>query len=128
MENDSVRTTGETTLVDMWINGKLRSVAVTRAAIEGCLELLTSESNRLSEDERSEFVRTHLTLVHKAAIERLGHSNASDDMVRIEAGQLQSGRVTSAVVAGERRTGDRRKGERRKMNLGPPGGIERRKT
>jgi hypothetical protein len=127
MENDSVRTTGDTTLVDMWINGKLRSVAVTRAAIEGCLQLPASESNRLSEDERSEFVRTHLTLVHKAAIERLGHSNASDDIVRIEAGQLQTGRVTSAA-AGERRIGDRRKGERRKMNLGPPSGIERRKS
>lgn len=127
MENDSVRTTGETTVVDMWIDGKLRSVAVTRGAIEAFLQLPSSEAGRLSEDERSEFVRTHLTLVHMAAVERLRHSDAAGDVIRIEAGQLGTGRVTSSANA-DRRTGDRRKGERRKANLGPPGGVERRKS
>ena len=126
MENDSVRTTGETTLVDMWIDGKLRSVAVTRAAIEGFLRLPSSDVGSLGEDERSEFVRTHLTLVHKAAVEQLHRSNAETDTIRIEAGQLGSARVTA--TDSDRRTGDRRKGERRKANLGPPGGIERRKS
>jgi hypothetical protein len=126
MENDSVRTTGETTLVDMWIDGKLRSVAVTRSAIESALQLPSSEAGRLGEDERSEFVRTHLTLVHKAALERLRHSDAAGDVIRIEAGQLGTGRVTS--TSADRRTSDRRKGERRKANLGPPGGIERRRS
>ena len=125
MENDSVRTTGETTLVDMWIDGNLRSVAVTRASIESFLQLQPSDAGRLGEDERSEFVRTHLTLVHKAAVDQLRHSNAATDTLRIEAGQLGTGRATSANA--DRRTGDRRKGERRKANLGPPGGIERRR-
>jgi hypothetical protein len=124
LENDSVRTTGETTLVDMWIAGKLRSVAVTRAAIESFLQV--PSDGRLGEDERSEFVRTHLTVVHKAAADCLRSSNAATDTIRIEAGQLGTGRVTS--TGGDRRTGDRRKGERRKANLGPPGGIERRKS
>ena len=126
MENDSVRTTGDSTLVDMWIDGKLRSVAVTRGAIESFLQVPSSDAGRLGEDERSEFVRTHLTVVHKAAVERLRHSSAATDTVRIEAGQLGTGRVTSSNA--DRRTGDRRKGERRKANLGPPGGIERRRT
>jgi hypothetical protein len=124
MENDSVRTTGETTVVDMWIDGKLRSVAVTRGAIETFLQL--PSDRRLGEDERSEFVRTHLTVVHKAAVECLRSSNAATDTIRIEAGQLGTGRVTSSGA--DRRTGDRRKGERRKANLGPPGGIERRRS
>ena len=124
MENDSVRTTGDSTLVDMWIDGKLRSVAVTRGAIEAFLRV--PSDRRLGEDERSEFVRTHLTVVHKAAVDCLRNSNAATDAIRIEAGQLGTGRVTSSNA--DRRTGDRRKGERRKANLGPPGGIERRRT
>lgn len=32
----------------------------------------------------------------------------------------------TAAFTGERRRGERRKGERRRLNLGPPGGVERR--
>ena len=33
MDNNSIRSVGATTLVDIWIDGKLRSICVTRSAI-----------------------------------------------------------------------------------------------
>ena len=39
MDNDAVRTSGDRTLVDMWIDGKSRTVSVTKAAIEVHLHL-----------------------------------------------------------------------------------------
>ena len=33
MENDSIRASGNNTLVDIWINGKLRSICITHEAI-----------------------------------------------------------------------------------------------
>ena len=39
MESDSVRSSGEFTVVDMWVEGKLRCISVSREAIEGFLRL-----------------------------------------------------------------------------------------
>ena len=127
MENDSVRSSGTSTLVDMWIDGKLRAISVSREAIEGFLHLTPERAASMTEAERSEFVRTHLTLVITAATTKLRSTGTDADAVAIDAGDL-GGRVTPRPDPpdGERRTGDRRKGDRRKVNLGPPPSGERR--
>lgn len=121
MENDSVRSSGATTLVDMWIDGKLRAISVSRDAIHGFLHLTPDRADAMTDDDRREFVRTHLGLVVKAATSRLRNTDAAADAVSIEAGEL-GGHAPRPVTGrdGERRNGDRRKGDRRKMNLGPP--------
>jgi hypothetical protein len=123
MESDSVRTMGDSTLVDLWIEGKFRAITVSRHAIEAFLRLPPDGSAALGEDDRREFVRTHLGLVVKAAAAKLRAAPDADTIV-IEGGELGGELV---VHASDRRNGDRRKGERRKVNLGPPGGIERRR-
>src|SRR5690349_6788700 len=88
MENDTVRSMGDSTLVDVWINGKMRSVCVSRGAIEGFLQLPADASARMSEDERREFVRTHLAIVVAAAKERLAATSANSESILIDSGQL----------------------------------------
>lgn len=122
MESDSVRTMGDSTLVDLWIEGKFRAIIISRQAIEAYLHI-PAGSDVLGETERREFVRTHLSLVVAAASARL-RADPDEETIVIEAGQLGG---QAPARAGERRTGgDRRKGDRRKLNLGPPGGVERR--
>lgn len=121
MENDSVRTMGDSTLVDLWINGKFRAVSISRQAIEAYLHLSPQDAEAMTETDRREFVRTHLSLVVSAASARL-RENPDAESVAVEALGAAAPRGT-----GERRQGDRRKGERRQRNLGPPGGVERRR-
>ena len=127
MENDSVRSSGASTLVDMWIDGKLRAISISREAIEGFLHLSPERAAAMSEEERREFVRTHLTKVITAATTKLRDTGADAESVAIEEGEL-GGRATRrpAPLDGERRSSDRRKGDRRKANLGPPPTGERR--
>ena len=129
MENDSVRTSGTSTLVDMWIDGKLRAITVSREAIECFLHLTPDRAASMSEDERSEFVRTHLTLVVSSATAKLRNTDATADAVTLDGGDL-GGRPPRqpSTENGERRAGDRRKGDRRKVNLGPPPTGERRRS
>lgn len=113
---------GDTTLVDLWIEGKFRAITISRQAIEAYLHVPPG-SDALDETERREFVRTHLSLVVAAASARL-RAEPDTETIEIEAGQLGGQAPTRA---GERRNGgDRRKGDRRKKNLGPPSGVERR--
>ena len=123
MENDSVRTMGDSTLVDLWIDGKFRAITISRQAIESYLQLAPGAAESMGETDRREFVRTHLSLVVRAATALL-HSKPGTETIVIEAGQLGSGARTGGRE--RREGGDRRKGDRRKLNLGPPGGIERR--
>jgi len=128
MENDSVRTSGSRTLVDMWIDGKLRAISVSREAIEAFLHLPSDLAAAMSDDDRSEFVRTHLALVVTAATNRLRNTNASADSVMIDAGDL-GGHVGPGTGdrSGDRRRSDRRQGDRRKVDRGPPPSGERRR-
>jgi hypothetical protein len=128
MENDSVRTSGSSTLVDMWIDGKLRAITVSREGIESFLHLTPDCAEAMSDDERSEFVRTHLTLVVSSATAKLRSTDATAPSVVLEDGDL-GGRPARRPSAedGERRAGDRRKGDRRKVNRGPPPTGERRR-
>jgi hypothetical protein len=133
MENDSVRSSGESTLVDMWIDGKLRAITVSREAIDAALQLSPERASALTDDQRREFVRTNLTRVVAAATEQLRAGDSTADTVTLEAGHL-GGRIGRPAAArrsepalGERRRSDRRKGDRRKAKLGPPPTGERRR-
>ena len=125
MENDSVRTIGDSTLVDMWLSGKVRSISVSREAIAEFKGLRAGLAAALSDDERSEFVRTHLTLIATAAAARV-KDDPDADTVTIETGQLRRDDV--GKEPDRRHGGDRRKGDRRKRNAGPPTGVERRRS
>jgi hypothetical protein len=136
VENDSVRTSGNYTLLDMWIDGKIRAISLSREAIETFLQLPPGQAAAMSDDDRREFVRTHLSLVVRAATNRLHETDPDADAVMIDAGQrgAQAGAEAGGQVSGrggersgERRQGDRRKGDRRKVNLGPPPSGERRR-
>ena len=110
MENDTIRSSGGNTLIDIWVKGKLRPICVTRAAIETFLG--PDAPQAMSDEARCEFVRTHLPQVVAAAKDRLKDGEPEADTVIIDAGLLGG--------AGERRTPDRRTGERRKGIKLPP--------
>jgi len=112
MENDSIRSSGTDTLVELWIDGKLRAICVTQEAIGAFVGF--TEMAAMADKERCEFVRTNLPLVIAAAKTRL-EDDAEADSVTLDAGQLPrpDGRQ------GERRQGDRRKTERRKADRKP---------
>ena len=124
MENDSIRVSGSSTLVDIWVNGKLRAISVTKQAIDAFVG--STASKGMSDDDRCEFVRTHLPLLVTAVKARLRESSHDLDEVTVDVGHL-GGRVTErrkgerrkvklpkeSLPHGERRQGDRRKGDRR---------------
>ncbi len=128
MENDSIRASGSDTLVDIWVNGKLRAICVTSQAID--IFLGPERAGEMSEEQRCEFVRTHLPMLVKAVKATLRESNPDADVVNIDIGKFGSAadrrkserrtsdrRKTSVPKArlpyGERRRGDRRKKDRR---------------
>lgn len=123
METDSIRTSGDNTLVDIWIDGKMRSISVSGEAIAAFLRL-TPDRAALADEDRREFVRTHLDLVVNMARDRLRDMDPGASAVVIDA---NSGRGQPRAQADDRPSGDRRKGDRRKANLGPPASGERRR-
>jgi hypothetical protein len=121
MENDSIRSVGSDTLVDIWIDGKMRALSVSQEAIGAFLGF--EQAGGMSDQDRCEFVRTNLPLIVTAAKQRLSETNRSAGEVVIDVGQLPrpDGR------SGDRRNSDRRKGERRKVRVPRAGQPERRK-
>jgi hypothetical protein len=129
MDNDAVRTSADRTLVDMWIDGKSRTVSISRAAIEAHLGLTPDRAAEMSDEDRREFVRANLKLLASAASELVRSSDPNALNVDIDVGQFTGNApAPQAPVASDRRQGDRRKGgDRRKVNLGPPPSGERRR-
>jgi hypothetical protein len=107
MENDSIRASGNHTLVDIWINGKLRAISVSREAIDAYVGF--DKATAMSDEDRCEFIRTHLPLVVSAAKARLHDASPGADSVLIDNGHLGS-------RGGDRRKAERRKADRRKTN------------
>jgi hypothetical protein len=123
MDNDAVRSSGDRTIVDMWIEGKFRSVSVTKAAIEAHLQLSDEQAAEMTDDDRREFVRANLKLLAAAAADQVRDTDPDAATVLLE---RLSGPVGQPRE--ERRRGDRRKGgDRRKANLGPPSSGDRRR-
>jgi hypothetical protein len=110
MENDSIRSSGGATLVDIWIEGKLREVAISDEAIGAYVGFERARS--MTDEARCEFVRTNLSLLIRAAKARL-KDNPLSDSIRVDAGHLPR----SDGRSGERRAIERRKSERRKADV-----------
>lgn len=117
MENDSIRPSGTDTLVDIWIDGKMRSLCVSQQAIGAYIGF--DQAKGMSERDRCEFVRTNLALVVKAAKERLRDTDVTADNVALDVGQLPR----ADGVSGDRRKVDRRKTERRKASVPRAAGL-----
>lgn len=122
MENDLIRSSGTSTLVDIWVEGKVRAISVSQAAIGAFLGF--DEARSLSERDRCEFVRNNLPLVVTAAKNRLRETDLTSDTVTIEVGHLP--RTDGGT--GDRRKAGRRKTERRKTNQPRANQTERRKS
>ena len=122
MENDSIRSVGSDTLVDIWIEGKMRALCLSQEAIGAFLGF--ERAGGMSDLDRREFVRTQLPLIVSAAKDRLAETGADADALTIDVGQLPRGDGRS----GERRVSDRRKVERRQLKVPRPGAPERRKS
>lgn len=120
MENDSIRPSGTDTLVEIWIEGKLRAVCVSQEAIGAYLGFEAAAN--MSDRDRCEFVRSHLPLVVKSAKERLRATGITADNVVIAVDDLprDDGRK------GNRRRTERRKTERRKADV-PRGNLPERR-
>jgi len=122
MENDTIRSSGGNTLVDIWIDGKMRGICVTRGAVEMHLGLPADQAALMSDEDRCEFVRTNLTLIMKAATSWLRKTSPIADTITIDTGQL-------GVRGQDRRKTERRKTERRKVDrpgAAPSSGERRR--
>jgi hypothetical protein len=127
MDNDAVRTSADRTLVDMWIDGKSRTVSISRAAIEAHLRLTPDRAASMTDEDRREFVRGNLKLLATAASELVRQGDANAITVDIDVGQF-TGNAPAPAAAADRRQGDRRRGgDRRKVDLGPPPSGERRR-
>jgi hypothetical protein len=107
VENDSIRASGTDTLVDVWVEGKLRAICITREAIETFAGF--DGASGVSEASRCEFVRTHMPQIVSAAKTQLREGNSAADEVIIAAGHLGG--------ASDRRKNERRNTERRKLKL-----------
>ena len=121
MENDSIRASGSNTLVDIWIEGKMRSLCVSQQAIGAFIGF--DEAREMTDRDRCDFVRTNLALVVAAARTRLRDTDLTADDVILDVGQLP--RPDGA--SGERRKAERRKVDRRKSDRPRPGAPERRR-
>jgi len=129
MEGDSIRANGTKVVVGIWIDGAMRSISVTKAAIAG--RVGREKAAAMSDEERCSFVRSNLPLVVSAAKVLLEGKGATEN-VTLGGGSLV---VSEGGRIGDRRHNDRRKGERRRRAA--PGAsptqrerrhIERRKT
>lgn len=111
MESDSIRPSGSNTIVDMWIDGKLRQIVVPQEAIGAFLGFDRAEG--MTENDRCEFVRTHLALLVTAAKTKLSGTNAAADSVVVDGAHLAK---LGSGPARDRRKDERRKADRRKSN------------
>lgn len=110
MENDSIRASGTDTLVDIWIDGKVRAICITREAIGAYLDF--ERAGGMSDDDRCAFVKNNLSLILSAAKARLRDKDPTANSVVIDAGHLArpDGKAT------DRRQKERRKTDRRKTS------------
>ena len=124
MDNDSIQSSGDNTLVTIWVEDKLRAITISREAIETFLQLPPERAMSMTDEDRREFVRTHLRLVTAAARTLLLSGDPTADTVTIDDGHL--GGQVGERPSERRQNGDRRKGDRRKVDR--PVAIDRRRS
>ncbi len=106
MENDSIRSSGSDTLIDLWIDGQLRGICISEEAIGAFVGF--AQATIMSDKDRCEFVKSNLPLVLAAAKARLPDAPDASS-IKLEAGHLP----TADGGGTDRRKEDRRKDERR---------------
>ena len=108
--------------MDIWIDGKMRSICISQEAIGAYLDF--DRVARMTEDERCEAIKNNLAVVLKAAKARLREGDPTMQSIILDAGHLPrpDGKAT------DRRRGDRRKGDRRKGARPLGAQPERRRT
>ena len=108
-------------LVDIWIDGKMRSICITQEAIGAYLDF--DQLSAMSDDDRCVFVKNNLALVLSAAKSRLREGDPTAQTIVLDAGHLPrpDGKAT------DRRRTERRKSDRRKTNQPLAGKPERRR-
>ena len=109
MENDTIRSSGGNTLVDLWVEGKMRAIEISRGAIEAHLGLLSDRTTAVSDEDCCEFVRANLAVILAAAKSKLRETGPGTATIRIDTGELGS---AAGGRSGERRKTDRRKSDR----------------
>lgn len=123
MEGDTIRTSGSDTLIDLWVEGRVRQIVVTREAIAATLG--ADMASNMDEAQRENFVRQRMKLVQAAARTAVAERPALERIV-IRAAALVDPYLGGG---GERRRSDRRIGDRRRIQ-GPisslPAGERRR--
>ena len=122
MENDSIRSSGTNTLVEIWIDGKLRGICVSHQSIGAYVGF--DQASGMTEQDRCEFVRNHLPLIVTAAKNIIRDTDPAADSVIIDVDELPrpDGKV------GDRRKTDRRKADRRKTAQPLGGEPDRRRS
>ena len=90
METDSIRATGDSAVVDLWIEGKVRAITVPRRAIEAYLPSRREDAAPMTEADRCDFVRKNLGLIARAATGRLAGDRTATAL-SIEPGELARG-------------------------------------
>jgi hypothetical protein len=117
MENDSIRASGSNTLVDIWIEGKVRAICVTQAAIGATIGF--DQAAAMTEEGRCDFVRRNLAQIVKGAKAALRRGDPNATSVTVDEAQLADpGAARGDRRRKERRTGDRRKADRPVATLG----------
>lgn len=109
MEGDTIRTSGTATLIDLWVEGQMRELVVTREAIAAAVG--AERAAAMSEAERCEFVRTRLSLIQDAARTAAREGGEGLTRITLAAACLVDPSLGSG---GERRRSARRATDRRK--------------
>ena len=89
MEIDVIRTSGDDTVVALWVAGRIRTVAVPRWAVAASLGLSGAAATAMSDHDCREFVRKRLGAVAAAADDKLSGSDPDADWVTLDAALLR---------------------------------------
>lgn len=115
MEGDTIRGSGGNTLIDLWIDGAMRQIVITREAVAAAAG--AERAAAMSEGERCDFIRTRMALVQAAARGAVAEGGRDLGRITLKAACLVD---PSLGPGGERRRADRRvAGGRDKTAPGP---------
>lgn len=110
MEGDKIRTSGTSTLVDIWVEGRMREILITFEALAAAAG--AERAAAMSEDQRCEFVRSRLGAVQGAARTAIAEGGGEQGRITLKAACLVDPSLGSG---GERRRADRRNADRRDL-------------
>lgn len=84
MTDQPITTNGDSTLVDLVIDGRLRRVSVSRDWIDARFGMRPGSAAVPTSKQREDFVRAHLSEVVAAAQAKLGRTNPDADLVMVQ--------------------------------------------